>query len=36
MRDGKSLGQEFTVFIIIVAFDVVVSKMAAEPWITPS
>ena len=23
-------------FIIIVAFDVVVSKMAAEPWITPS
>ena len=37
MRDGKSLGQEVTVCIIgVVAFDVVVSKMAAELWITPS
>ena len=37
MRDGKSLGQEVTVCIIgVVAFDVVVSKMAAELGITPS
>ena len=37
MRDGKSLGQEVTVCIVVlVAFDVVVSKMAAELWTIPS